>query len=222
MYDETVEEEEGVEEEIPEYYDEGAAQEEAYAQEEETHAVVTGDDLVHGTAAEQATGAEEIAIPTGEVTEEADEEPIEYPEDEEEAESGPQAPEIDAGATEEQDPTGALQEVHPPSDEYYEDPEFSQHPAEAEEEPYEEQYDDQEEGVEDDSDTVQDYTELEFANGAEQETEQSEAELTIDPNAPLDEVVELIEDFEEGTLEGEDDLAAESKAARRKITDLIQ
>jgi len=214
--DETFEEEEGLEEEIPEYYDEGAAEEDAYRTAEETHTVVTGDDLVHGTADVVEDGTENVPA----VEEALEETIIDYPENDEEedrARAKEDLPEAVVDSTEEVDTADVVQDVHPPSDEYYEDPEFSQHPAEQEEDPYEEQYDDQEEaegeGV---SETVQDYTELELENGAAQEPEEIEAALIIDPDAPLDEVAEQIEEFEEGALKREDDVAAEAEAARRK------
>lgn len=223
VYDETVEEEE-VPEDIPEYYDEGAAEEEAYASAEQANAVVTGDDLVHGAAHDDGVDKEDAAAPG---TQEGGEEqqPLEYPEDDDEAEVSPKAESKKAENVmqEAADPSALNQELHPPSDEYYEDPEFSQQVADEEEvEPYEEQYDDQEEEAgADDSESVQDYTEgeaeLDLSQAQGNEAEESEAGLTIDPDAPLDEVADQIEDFEEGTLEREDDVAAEARAARREF-----
>lgn len=213
VYDETVEEDGGTDE-IPEYYDEGAAEEDAYGTAEEAHAIVTGDDLVHGVEAEN--DVDEVNTAPTDALGGPEEEPIEYPEDE--AEGGGRAelpPSLQTAAQEDADPSGLGQELHPPSDEYYEDPEFSQHPADQEEEEaYEEQYNDQEEEeAEGDSETVQDYTEEDAETDLGPAAE-AEAELTIDPDAPLDEVTEQIEGFEEGTLQGEEDVAAESRAAR--------
>lgn len=222
VYDETVEEEE-VPEDIPEYYDEGAAEEDAFQTAEEAQAVVTGDDLVHGDQVNETVGTGDLIQPTVNTTEE----PIAYPEDKEEAGEQGEEPtqeelyetdraDADAGEEEEHENPGANSELHPPSDEYYEDPEFSQHPVEAEG-AYEEQYDDEEDGeaAEGDSETVRDYTEHEPENGLPDEEEVQEV-LTLDPDAPLDEVAEQIEHFEESTLEREEDAAAEAQAARRR------
>lgn len=217
VYDETVEEEEGLEEEIPEYYDEGAAEEDAYRTAEEAHTVITGDDVVHGTAEVVADGTGALSDVEGPPEETI----IDYPEEEEEQnepDAGLEVQEAVADGNEETDTTGVLQDVHPPSDEYYEDPEFSQHHVEQEEEPYEEQYDydPEETEAEGDPETVQDYTELDRENGKAQEPEETETGLTIDPDASLDEVAEQIEEFEEAAFEREDDVAAEAQAARRK------
>lgn len=173
-------------------------------------------------------GAKQNEGPEEEEAPEYEEEPLEG----EEAEAEEGAEEI---AYEEDDGDGT--ELHPPSDEHYEDPEFSQQVAggeEAEEDGNEHELynegDEAEEPLdyEDDDSTDQPgaleafkeelrATKHDF-NGQtlEKEVEEAEAEFRIDPDAPLDEVADQLEDFEEGTLEREEDVAADAIADRGK------
>lgn len=221
IYDETVEEEEGEEgyEDIPEYYEEGAAEEDAFKTSEEAQAAVTGDDIIHGLVDQGATpGA--IISPQDEAQDNDENQRFAYPDEEEEQEL------LEAQAEVEEEEPEAGQEIHPPSDEYYEDPEFSQQVADAEEGD-EVQYDDegteqhQEQEGGDDSETVQDYTEYELEDGKREagdyaREEVVETELTIDPDAPLGEVAQQVEEYEEGNLDHEEDVEAEAEAAACK------
>lgn len=92
------------------------------------------------------------------------------------------------------------EEIHPPTDEHYEDPEFSQAPLKQEEE------EEAEEGEQNDFEAE--------AGGVTDGLTEKPDELveTIDPDAPLLDAAEQAEEYEETALDYEDGAAAEADA----------
>jgi len=93
-------------------------------------------------------------------------------------------------------------EIHPPTDEHYEDPEFSQAPLKQEE---------------DEGDEVEEGEQYEGDAEAEDVTDgltgkPDEVVETIDPDAPLLDAAEQAEEYEETALDNEDAAAAEADA----------